>query len=1486
MKIIKRDGSFQEFDTEKLRKICLKAFSDFPEIESEEVEAVTAEVIDSVTAYVKKLDFTNQNPTVEDIQDLVVYTIRKAGYRKVANEYKKIREQRALDRTLRGVMDTLSNDDTEEKTDNGNVNGYTCSGRHLHISEDIIKLHAKTKIFPKDIVEAMDHGSIYMNDNGWTGTGSCVTKNTLLYVRDNKGYKMYTAEQLYDLLGQGYCCDILSNGSWVKLIAANRKYTESKIFDIFDRYSNVELTEDHLMLARSYEGKNRDIKVSDLKLDHYLVNDPIEISTKKFYINLLDYCDDAILVLDDEFDENNNIRFIKKILGNMNVRTISKSDYELIKQYIKNPEIQIKGSHTRGIGLRLSLDKDLGYLVGLVLSDGYVSSDGSIVTFTNKDSKILKKYLDIVTTKFPKLNYSVTEKPNNPGVFDITISSGIYNRLFSSILAVKKDASSVSLSPETIGFNNGYLAGLISGYLDGDGCIYSGKRAPGVDTVCLLSSCKGLLEQFREILHILNIPSNIRQQCKTNSAAKFYGRYYNRNTNGYILRIRSGFINKLIMVSNSVKLNGRKEQYVRRRYDPERILDIKEIEYNGYVYDFQTANHYFTANGIVVHNCTCIQIDLEELLKGGFSTGHGYLREPSNIKTAFLQAAIAIQANQNDQHGGQSIAYFDRGLAPYVLKSYRKHLKKLLQYEADKEHRFLDDSSLEEYLKDIKSVDDVLEDNKYISRKALEYTIEDCAQGAESIVHNLNSMASRAGAQVPFSSLNFGLDITTEGRMVTRAILEAQMSGLGHHETPIFPILIFTLKKGVNFNPEDPNYDLFRLAMECSSKRLFPTYAFVDSSFNLPFYEKDPYYGAVQTMGCHSKGTKIRMFDGSLKEVQDIVVGDKLMGTDGSYRTVKELIRGNGPMYKIHQKYAKDYEVNEGHILSLKYMSNDGWNGYNYGDIVNLTVEEFNSLPKGRKKLLKGYKCKYELPEKELKIDPYILGLWLGDGSVVGRPYICVNNSETKILDDIRDYAESNDMYTVEYQRGSYIEVGILDNTSSKTNKFIKYLREYGLDKEKFIPEDYFNGSIEQRKALISGLINSDGWSRIGRGRNSVCFGNTNIKLIEGIERLVDSIGLTYNTILARKKCIGNANHKMCNLKDYYHVNIRDFDSDYLIENKRTSGFSKRSFSDSLISVESIDSADFYGFELDGNQLYLLEDNTVTHNCRTRVMANVNGREGAVRRGNLAFTTINLPLLALDAKGNIDKFYKELDKAMSLLEKALLIRYKLQCSMHKLNFPSLMGQGIWLGSEYLKDTDTLESVLKHGTLSIGFVGLAECLKVLCGKHHGESEEADKLGYEIISHMKDFCDRKTKEHHLNFTCLGSPAESYCKTSLDQAVKAYGIIPEVTDRKYFTNSSHVPVYYDISIRDKAKIEGKYHKLENAGHIFYCEVDGDISKNIDAFEDILHIMADNDIGYGAVNIPICEDPVCGYSWRGIDTVCPFCGRDETEEVEPDER
>ncbi|WP_294467071.1 anaerobic ribonucleoside triphosphate reductase [uncultured Anaerofustis sp.] len=563
---------------------------------------------------------------------------------------------------------------------------------------------------------------------------------------------------------------------------------------------------------------------------------------------------------------------------------------------------------------------------------------------------------------------------------------------------------------------------------------------------------------------------------------------------------------------------------------------------------------------------TCCQIDLTKLFKGGFSTGNGFIREPKDIRTYSALACIAIQSNQNDQHGGQSIPKFDYDLAQGVKKTYRKiyvtNMAKALELLAGIENS-------EEVSKDIyKNIEEksglypTLDDNEkflklereeldkldhddvdtlisFTKKSSLKETDKATYQAMEALIHNLNTMHSRAGAQVPFSSINYGTDTSSEGRMIIKNILLATKSGLGNGETPIFPVQIFKVKEGVNYNPEDPNYDLFKLAIEVSSERLFPNFSFIDSPFNLKYYKE--------------------------------------------------------------------------------------------GD-----------------------------PDSEIA--------YMG--------------------------------------------------------------------------------------------------------------------------------------------------------------------------------------------------------------------------CRTRVMANVDkDNEIVTGRGNLSFTSINLPRLAIEAKGDIDKFYSMLNDEMNLCVKQLLHRFKIQCSKTVRNSPFLMGEGVWINSENLKPDDTVEEVLKHGTLSIGFIGLAETLTALVGKHHGESEESERLGLEIISHMRDKVDEETERRGLNFSLVATPAEGLSGRFVRMDKKRYGIIEGVTDKDYYTNSFHVPVGYDISAFDKIKKEAPFHELTNGGHITYVELDGDTTKNLEAFEKIVRCMKDMGLGYGAINHPVDRDPVCGYNGVIYDE-CPHCHRKEDDTDVPFER
>ena len=284
--------------------------------------------------------------------------------------------------------------------------------------------------------------------------------------------------------------------------------------------------------------------------------------------------------------------------------------------------------------------------------------------------------------------------------------------------------------------------------------------------------------------------------------------------------------------------------------------------------------------------------------------------------------------------------------------------------------------------------------------------------------------------------------------------------------------------------------------------------------------------------------------------------------------------------------------------------------------------------------------------------------------------------------------------------------------------------------------------------------------------------------------------------------------------------------------------------------------------------------------CRTRVVANNYdpSREVTAGRGNLSFTSINLPRIAIKSKGDVDFFFEELDRKITLVIDQLLDRFRIQSAKKVKNFPFLMGQGIWLDSDKLGPDDTVGEVLKHGTLTIGFIGLAECLKALIGSHHGESEEAQNLGLNIVGYMRKRADEASKKTGLNITVIATPAEGLSGRFVKIDREKYGKIEGVTDREYYTNSFHIPVYYNISAYDKIRLEAPYHALTNGGHISYVELDGDPLKNLDAFEAVVRWMKEMGIGYGSINHPVDRDPVCGYTGI-IDNECPHCHRTEDD-------
>ena len=596
---------------------------------------------------------------------------------------------------------------------------------------------------------------------------------------------------------------------------------------------------------------------------------------------------------------------------------------------------------------------------------------------------------------------------------------------------------------------------------------------------------------------------------------------------------------------------GAKQFYEMFILDPEHARAHREGDIHIHDLDFLTLT------------TTCCQIDLLKLFQGGFSTGHGFLREPNDIRSYSALACIALQSNQNDQHGGQSIPNFDYSMAPGVKKTFRRaftdNLTKAIEVYLEQEDGellsksivknaeretgeiavFADgngfDEAVERLLCDHTDERTAAKIMRFTRKYAVKETRRNTYQAMEALVHNLNTMHSRAGAQVPFTSLNYGTDTSPEGRLVMECLMKATEAGLGNGETSIFPIHIFKVKEGINYNPGEPNYDLFKLAMRVSAKRMFPNFSFLDAPFNAQYYKP-------------------------------------------------------------------------GH------------------------------------------------PETE---------------------------------------------------------------------------------------------------------------------------------------------------------------------------------------------------------------ATYMG-------------------CRTRVVGNVFDptREIVNGRGNLSFTSINLPRIAILSKGDIDWFFEDLDRKIDLVIDQLLARLRIQSQKKVRNYPFLMGQGVWIDSEKLGPDDSVGEVLKHGSLTCGFIGLAETLKALIGVHHGESDEAQELGLKIVSHMRERMDQAAQQYHLNFTLIATPAEGLSGRFMRMDRARFGEIPGVTDREYYTNSFHVPVYYPISAFEKIRREAPYHALTNGGHISYIELDGDPTQNLEAFETVVRAMKEAGMGYGAINHPIDRDPICGYTGI-IGDVCPRCGRREGEGV-----
>ena len=834
---------------------------------------------------------------------------------------------------------------------------------------------------------------------------------------------------------------------------------------------------------------------------------------------------------------------------------------------------------------------------------------------------------------------------------------------------------------------------------------------------------------------------------------------------------------------------------------------------------------------------TCNQINLERLFKEGFDTGHGRVRKPNNIMSYAALAAVVIQAEQNEQHGGQSVPAFDYFMAPGVLKTFKKEFKQqlfdLLMFENFEEFinreallKKIDNLSgisfnineFSSFYKENKKLRDIFD---FSYTRALLKTDKITYQAMEGLIHNLNTFHSRAGSQVPFSSISLGTDTSEEGRMIIKNFLLATEAGLGNGETPIFPVSIFKVKEGINYNKEDKNYDLFKLACKVSAKRLFPNFSFIDAPFNLSYYKEGDWKTEVAYMGCAKR--------------------DEII----TYKINNEL---------FVESFARAYK----RVSDLYGTERNGISEYVNTDNRVLIYDTVN----------KFVNCKKFIKNPNMN-DWY--NIYLEDGRVL----ILTENHPLK--------TNRGRVFVKDLKVTDKVNITYNQYTEETINKSVDkaWFSGYKIQITRYIPNEVFSYCKKAKVAFLAGVIDCGGTNIIINGKNYLQFTSNSKEIVNQIMALVQSLG--YPAFIY-------ADYQNQEYRVRFGV-IPDIEKYIKKQNKITNTtletFNLKEYS-KIISIEPIIlNESSYDVETDSDMFEL--SGVVSHNCRTRVMSDVTdtNNETTGGRGNLSFTSINLPRIGIKhgialkerKVPDMNGFYNELDDIMDLVKEQLLERFKIQCNKHKYNFPFLMGEGLWNGGEKLKNSDNMRKVLKHGSLTFGFIGLAETLTSLVGKHHGESAASQKLGIEIISHMRKRCDEYSEKYNLNFTLIATPAEGLSGRFVNIDKSIYGKIKGVTDKEYYTNSFHIPVSFNISAEEKIKLEAPYHQLTNGGHITYVEFDGDITSNLEVFMKVIKLMKEAGIGYGAINHPVDRDPVCGYNGIIGDT-CPGCGREATIE------
>ncbi|TEB17981.1 Anaerobic ribonucleoside-triphosphate reductase [Pelotomaculum sp. FP] len=1102
--IQKRDGRIVPFDESKITDAIFKAAMAVGGEDRQTAMELTIEVLKLL-----KKQYNGNLFGVEDVQDLVEKVLIEAGHARTAKAYILHRDRRTRMRDAKGeLMDAVEEILEETNRENANISNSP-SAKMLQIASAASKRYYLTRLIPEEMSLAHQRGDLHIHDLDFYGkTLTCVPDFEYTLIRDSQGevkrvkfdffnclidkldinVNVIEGAEVLDL--DGY--QILGRSGWTKINSVmRRKLREGEnLYRIKTRKGlPLHLTGEHKVPVLRF-GKEILVQAKNIKKGDQLLNGAREFEESS-EIPVLD----LFVAKRKEIPYGITIRNAQKLIHwlrykyddfkfKLTVGTkqsskggnfLSGDEYaKLAETYYIPYEVkqQLTVTTTKGnksLPAYLPITPELMRLLGYILSEGHINiaTSNRSIAIVNQSPDIQADIEHCVNNVFndrTTVLYTSNLRDKQKGRL---LNGSVYTALFRYVLGAKTNAFNIDIPNFVINASTQLKAHFLQGLFDGDG--HYGEKRIAYSTVS-----EQLARKLSLLLQSIGVETTLYHRETKGTGVVVNGNVVTtRNYDSYTLNILEtvslqNFFDKV----QSLKDNSKTKDYAfsvpGRNLCPQDVVAVDEVTgYDRYVFDLETAEHWFTVNDYVVHNC--LQIPLYKLLSEGFNTGHGYIRPPKRPTTATAQAAIILQSSQNDMHGGQSYAFFDRDIAPFVQEA----------------------SDSETY------------------------------QAMEALIHNLNSMHSRAGAQVPFSSLNVGTETSEPARRVVKNLLLAYEAGLGHGENPIFPNIIFRVKDGINYNPGDPNYDLFKLALKVAGRRLNPTFSFMDSSFN----------------------------------------------------------------------------------------------------------------------------------------------------------------------------------------------------------------REYG------------------------------------------------------------------------------------------------------------------------------DQVSYMG-------------------CRTRVMANRRGPEVTDGRGNLSFTTINLPRVAIMAERDLSDFYRRLSAIMGLTVRQLYHRYGVQCKLKVKDMPFIMGQKLYLESEALKPDDPIEEAIKHGTLSLGFIGLAEALTALTGRHHGQSEESQALGLEIVAFMRQKIDEAAAEFDLNYTLLATPAEGLSGRFVNLDRKEFGLIPGVTNKEYYTNSFHVPVDFPVSSFDKILLEAPYHKYCNAGHISYVEMPSPPVHNLEAVETIIRHMHDHDMGYGGINYPV--DFCVGCNLTGVfnEDNCPRCG------------